>query len=98
MTKFRALLAGMIIAVLAFIGGLYAQVGIISTVLTGNEVGVFAVGGPGGPSLFIPVAELRNATGYATTTTATGTTPAATTSGNLAVGELWVTPPERAAV
>jgi len=84
MTKFRALLAGMVIAVLAFIGGLYAQVGIISTVLTGNEVGVFAVGGPGGPSLFIPVAELRNATGYATTTTATGTTPAATTSGNLA--------------
>jgi len=89
MTKLRALLAGVVIAALAFIGGLYAQVGITSTTLTGNEVAVFAVGGPGGPSLFIPVAELRNATGYLTTTTATGTTPAATTSGNLAARILY---------
>ena len=45
--------------------------------------------GAGGPSLFVPVAELRNATGYLTTTTATGTTPAATTSGNLAARVLY---------
>lgn len=58
------------------------QSGIISTTLTGNEVIVAAIGGPGGPSIFVPVAELRNVTGYATTTTATGTTPASVTAGN----------------
>ena len=40
-----------------------SQSGIISTTLTGNEVAVFALGGPGGPSIFVPVSELRNAQG-----------------------------------
>ncbi len=67
MTKLRALLAGAVIAALAFTGGVLAQVsGLISNTLTGNEVIVAAVGGPGGPSLFVPVGELRNATGLKT--------------------------------
>ncbi len=65
MTKLRALLAGMVIAALAFIGGVWAQQ-LSSPNLTGNEVLVGAVGGPGGPSIFIPVGELRNATGLKT--------------------------------
>jgi len=81
MTKLRALLAGVVIASLAFAGGLLAQQ-LTSTTLTGNEVIVAAIGGPGGTSLFIPTSELRGAVGYATTTTATGTTPAATTTNN----------------
>src|SRR6266849_2947046 len=65
MTKLLALLAGVVIAALAFIGGLYAQQ-LSSSTLTGNEVIVAAIGGPGGPSIFIPVGELRNATGLKT--------------------------------
>src|SRR5229473_3317320 len=65
MTKLRTLLAGAVIAALGLIGGLYAQQ-LISFTLTGNEVVVAATGGPGGPSIFIPVGELRNATGLKT--------------------------------
>src|SRR5258705_2621855 len=65
MTKLRALLAGAVIAALGLISGLYAQQ-LISFTLTGNEVIVAATGGPGGPSIFIPVGELRNATGLKT--------------------------------
>lgn len=61
MTKLRALLAGVVIASLACVGGIWAQQ-LISLTLTGNEVIVAAVGGPGGPSIFIPVSEIRNAT------------------------------------
>ena len=44
-----------------------AQVsGLISTTLTGNEVVVAAVGGPGGPSFFVPTGQLRNASGMKT--------------------------------
>jgi hypothetical protein len=61
MTKFRALLAGAVIAALAC-GWALAQVsGLISTTLTGNETVVAAVGGPGGASFFVPIGELRNA-------------------------------------
>jgi len=65
MTKLRALLAGVVIAALAFVGGLWAQQ-LASFTLTGNEVIVAAIGGPGGPSIFVPVGELRNATGLKT--------------------------------
>lgn len=65
MFKLRALLAGAAIAALAAGGALWAQQ-IISTTLTGNEVIVGSIGGPGGSSLFIPVGELRNATGMKT--------------------------------
>jgi len=65
MTKLRALLAGAVIAVLGLIGGLYAQQ-LISTTLTGNEVVVAAIGGPGGPSVFVPTGQLRNAAGMKT--------------------------------
>jgi hypothetical protein len=64
MTSLRkSLLAGAVIAALA--GGALAQQ-IISFALTGNEVVVAAIGGPGGPSIFVPVGELRNATGMKT--------------------------------
>ncbi len=64
MTKFRTLLVGALVA-LAFAGLALAQQ-LISTTLTGNEVVVGATGGPGGPSIFIPVGELRNATAMKT--------------------------------
>lgn len=48
------------------------QSGVITTTLTGNEVVVCAIGGPGGPSIFCPVAELRNATALRTFVGLTG--------------------------
>ena len=41
--------------------------------LTGNEVLVIAIGGPGGPSIFTSVSQMRNAQGVTTTALATGT-------------------------
>jgi len=55
---------------LGLAGAALSQSGIISTTLTGNEVVVCAIGGPGGPSIFCPVAELRNTTGYQNLSTA----------------------------
>jgi hypothetical protein len=45
-----------------------------SITLTGNEVIVAAVGGPGGPSLFVPTSQLRNATGIQLLSAATSGT------------------------
>ena len=64
MTKLRLLLAGVAIAALVAIGSLWAQG--VSTTLTGNEVVQFALGGPGGSIVVVPVAQLRNATGFRT--------------------------------
>ena len=61
MTKLRAFLAGAVIAALAGTAYLYAQGG--SQTLTGNEVVQFAIGGPGGSIVVVPVSQLRNATG-----------------------------------
>ena len=61
MTKLRAFLAGAVIAALAVIGSLWAEGG--SQTLTGNEVVQFAIGGPGGSIVVVPVSQLRNATG-----------------------------------
>ena len=61
MTKLRAFLAGAVIAALAVIGSLWAKGG--SQTLTGNEVVQFAIGGPGGSIVVVPVSQLRNATG-----------------------------------
>ena len=61
MTKLRAFIAGAVIAALAGTAYLYAQGG--SQTLTGNEVVQFAVGGPGGSIVVVPVSQLRNATG-----------------------------------
>jgi len=44
------------------------------TSLTGNEVVSMAIGGPGGPSIFVSTGMLRNSTGYTTTTVTTGVT------------------------
>lgn len=67
----RLTIAGALVA-LAFAGGVVAQQ-LASRTLTGNEVIVAALGGPGGSSQFVPVAQLRNAQGVATTALTTGT-------------------------
>jgi hypothetical protein len=53
----KYLLAGALVALAGFAIGQQ----LTSQTLTGNEVVVAAVGGPGGPSIFVPVSELRNA-------------------------------------
>src|SRR5438309_10050252 len=63
MTKLRALLAGVVIASLAFTA-LWAQTTISPNTLTGNEAWSCAVGGPGGPSTFCTTNLMRNSSGY----------------------------------
>ena len=72
MTKFRSLLAGVAIATLAFIGGAICQ-SVATFTLTGNEVVSMAIGGPGGPSIFVPSAELRGTSGYIVNAAVSGT-------------------------
>jgi hypothetical protein len=64
MTKLRTLLAGAVIAALAFAGGVWAQTTTIVQNLTGNELVTAQFGGPGGTSFFTTINALRNATGY----------------------------------
>src|SRR5712664_2515848 len=71
MLKLRTLLVGAALA-LAFICGVAAQQ-LTSRTLTGSEVVVATLGGPGGSSIFVPMAEMRNATGVVTTALTTGT-------------------------
>jgi len=71
MTKFRTLLVGAILA-LAFTCGVLAQQ-LTSRNLLGSEVVVVELGGPGGGSQFVTIAQLRNATGVATTAQTSGT-------------------------
>lgn len=69
----RYLLAGA--AALALAGAAYGQVtGLFSNILTGNETILASLGGPQGTSFFVPVAELRNATGYQLISAATSGT------------------------
>lgn len=81
MTKFRALLAGAVIAALAT-GLALAQIsGLTSRTLGGLEAWSVGVGGPGGPSFFVTSAQMRNSQGVGTTATTSGTiTSAASTS------------------
>jgi hypothetical protein len=84
MTKFRTLLVGVAIALAFASPAIYSWAQQLTSVtLTGNEVAVFAIGGPGGPSLFVPVAELRNATGYQSTAAVSGTITIVNTSTRL---------------
>src|SRR5438034_2255596 len=67
MTKLRTLLAGAVIALAVASPAIWVWAQqLASFTLTGNEVVVAAVGGPGGPSIFVPIGELRNATGLKT--------------------------------
>lgn len=79
MTKLRALLAGAVIAALAFSSGLFAQ-SLTSRTLTGLEAWSVGTGGPGGPSIFVTAAQIRNSQGTATTALTTGTLSTLTTS------------------
>ena len=72
MTKLRTLLAGAALA-LAFTCGVLAQTALTSRSLTGQEVIVAEIGGPGGGSLFVTAAQMRNATVVVTTALTTGT-------------------------
>jgi len=71
MTKLRTLLVGAVLA-LALTCGVLAQQ-LTSRTLTGVESWSIATGGPGGPSIFTNIAEVRNATGVVTTALTTGT-------------------------
>jgi len=63
MTKLRALLAGALLALAVASPAIYSWAQqLASPTLTGNEVVVAAIGGPGGSSIFVPIGELRNAT------------------------------------
>lgn len=79
MTKLRAFLAGAVIAALAVAGTLYAQQ-LTSRSLTGLETWQVGTGGPGGPSIFVTAAQMRNSQGPATTSTTSGTITGLTTS------------------
>jgi hypothetical protein len=69
---FKAL-GGLVGGILLGVAGLALAQQVTSRNLTGSEVLVAAIGGPGGPSIFVPVAELRNSTGVLTTAATTGT-------------------------
>ncbi len=79
MTKLRALLAGVVIAALAFTCGVWAQP-VIQTAITGSEVWTVAQG-PGGPGAFISIDTVRGSepmttksgSGAATSTAPSGT-------------------------
>jgi hypothetical protein len=53
-------------AALAALTGLAIAQPLNSLTLTGNEAWSIAVGGPGGPSIFTTVSQIRNTTGYVT--------------------------------
>ena len=72
MTRSRCLIAGVVIAALAG-GYAWGQTGIGSRTLTGNEVVTAAIGGPGGSSIFVPMAQLRGGVGPTTTASTSGT-------------------------
>lgn len=71
MFRTRTLLAGALVA-LAFIGGAIAQ-GLFTGGITGQETWSVSAGGPGGPSTFINVNQIRNTTGYQLLAAASGT-------------------------
>lgn len=63
----RTLLVGAAIALAVASPAIYSWAQqLYSPTLTGNEVVVGEIGGPGGTSIFIPTSELRNATGMKT--------------------------------
>lgn len=70
MTKFRALLVGAVLSALALGYALGQTVATFS--LTGNEVVSMAIGGPGGPSVFVTSSALRGTSGYITTALTSG--------------------------
>lgn len=83
MTKFRAPLAGALLA-LAFLGvAALAQTSLSNRSMSGNEVVSMAQGGPGGPSIFVVASQLRNATGMTTTALTSGTLVLTPTTGTL---------------
>lgn len=58
MTKLRTILAGVVIAALAFCAGVYAQPFVTANAISGNEVWRVAQG-PGGPEQFIQINSVR---------------------------------------
>jgi hypothetical protein len=60
-------------AALAFVAGIAVSQPLVTNVLSGNEVILGQIGGPGGGGIFIPVPLLRNAQGVTTSALTTGT-------------------------
>ena len=84
MTKLKLFLSGAVIAALA--GTVLWAQPLANRNLSGNEVIVAAQGGPGGPSIFVPTAQLRGGSNPATTALTTGTlSPALTNTTGLLV-------------
>jgi hypothetical protein len=75
--------AGAVLSALAFVGWLAAQPAITSQTLTGLEAWPVAIGGPGGPSIFVTSGQIRNSQGVSTTALATGTISLANTTATL---------------
>ena len=73
---------GGLVALGLLAGGYLAAQQLVSRSLTGNEVIVAAIGGPGGSSLFVPTAQARGAPGTTTTAATTGTLSTLTTTTN----------------
>jgi hypothetical protein len=61
------------VGALALMAGMAVAQQLSSPTLTGNEVILGQIGGPGGGSLFIPVSQLRNAQGVTLSALTTGT-------------------------
>ena len=85
MTKLRAFLAGVVIALAVASPAIYswAQGQLFNRSMSGNEVVSMAQGGPGGPSIFVPSSQLRNSTGMTTTALTSGTLVLGVTTGTL---------------
>lgn len=74
MKLLRTLLVGAFIALAVASPAIYSWAQqLTSRTLTGLETWQVATGGPGGPSIFTNVAQVRNATGVATTALTSGT-------------------------
>ena len=71
MTKLKLFLSGAVVAALA--GTVLWAQPLANRNLSGNEVIVAAQGGPGGPSIFVPTAQLRGGSNPTTTATTSGT-------------------------
>ena len=85
MTNRKAFAAGVVIAALGACA-VWAQGGLGSRSLTGNEVVQVAIGGPGGTSIFVPVSQLRGSATPVLTSQTTGTlTPVVTNAQGLLI-------------
>lgn len=85
MLRLRTLMTGAALAALAFTLGweVHAQQNLTNRTLSGLEAWSVGQGGPGGPSIYVTTAQLRNSTGTQPTTSTSGTLVVPTTTATL---------------